>query len=198
MNKSLIKHYDSLIDENNDPLQDTPALRAYMDKWDGQAFFEMLALSSNQKVLEIGCGTGRLAVRVAPVVSSFFGIDISPKTVERAKKYLSFPNVTLICGDFLNYPFDTVFDLIYSSLTFMHIKEKRQAIEKIYSLLSPSGRFVLSIDKNQSDILDYGKRSLKLYPDDPKKIHSILFSAGFSNIQTRETEFAYLFSAEKK
>ena len=127
-----------------------------------------------------------------------FGIDISPKTVERAKKYLSFPNVTLICGDFLNYPFDTVFDLIYSSLTFMHIKEKRQAIEKIYSLLSPSGRFVLSIDKNQSDILDYGKRSLKLYPDDPKKIHSILFSAGFSNIQTRETEFAYLFSAEKK
>ena len=168
----LINHYDSLIDENNDPLQDTPALRAYMDKWDGQAFFEMLALSSNQKVLEIGCGTGRLAFRVAPVVSSFFGIDI--------------------------YPFDTVFDLIYSSLTFMHIKEKRQAIEKIYSLLSPSGRFVLSIDKNQSDILDYGKRSLKLYPDDPKKIHSILFSAGFSNIQTRETEFAYLFSAEKK
>lgn len=55
MNKSLINHYDSLIDENNDPLQDTPALRAYMDKWDGQAFFEMLALSSNQKVLEIGC-----------------------------------------------------------------------------------------------------------------------------------------------
>ena len=104
----------------------------------------------------------------------------------------------MICGDFLNYPFDTVFDLIYSSLTFMHIKEKRQAIEKIYSLLSPSGRFVLSIDKNQSDILDYGTRSLKLYPDDPKKIHSTLFSAGFSNIQTRETEFAYLFSAEKK
>ena len=90
MNKSLINHYDSLIDENNDPLQDTPALRAYMDKWDGQAFFEMLALSSNQKVLEIGCGTGRLAVRVAPVVSSFFGIDISPKTVERAKNIYLF------------------------------------------------------------------------------------------------------------
>lgn len=197
MKKSLINHYNSLIDENNDPLQDSPALREYMDKWDGQVFIEMLALSLAQKVLEIGCGTGRLAVRVAPAVAEFFGIDISSKTVERAKKYLSFPNVTLICADFLDYSFDTTFDLIYSSLTFMHIKEKRQAIEKVYSLLSSGGRFVLSIDKNQSDILDYGTRTLKLYPDDPEKIRSILISVGFCDVLTKETEFAYLFSAEK-
>ena len=40
MNKlsKTIEHYDSLIDENNDPVHDSLQLREYMDKWDGQKF----------------------------------------------------------------------------------------------------------------------------------------------------------------
>ena len=32
----LKKHYDLLIDENNDPFHDVDELKAYMDTWDGK------------------------------------------------------------------------------------------------------------------------------------------------------------------
>ena len=62
---TVIKHYDLLIDENNDPVHDPKPLRDYMDKWDGQVFIDSLKLDKSKSVLEIGVGTGRLAVRVA-------------------------------------------------------------------------------------------------------------------------------------
>ena len=43
-------HYDALIDENNDPVHDPAPLKAYMDKWDGEAFIETLLLSPTKSV----------------------------------------------------------------------------------------------------------------------------------------------------
>lgn len=62
----IIDHYDTLVQENNDPFRDPPKLKAYMDRWDGQPFIDALALDDSKCVLEIGCGTGRLAARTAP------------------------------------------------------------------------------------------------------------------------------------
>ena len=60
----IATHYDLLIDENNDPFRDPPILQEYMCKWDGEEFCEALELAKNKKVLEIGIGTGRIAVKV--------------------------------------------------------------------------------------------------------------------------------------
>ena len=160
--ESVTHHYDLLIDENNDPVHDPKPLRDYMDKWDGQVFINKMELDKNKSVLEVGVGTGRLAVRVAPLCGKFIGIDISPKTIDRAKENLAeYRNVKLICADFLSYKFARKFDVIYSSLTFMHIKEKQKAVNKIVELLNNAGRFVLSINKNQSEYIDTGTRKIK-------------------------------------
>ncbi|MDK8179586.1 hypothetical protein [Paenibacillus sp. UMB4589-SE434] len=36
---STLEHYELLIDEGNDPVQDPPQLQAYMERWDGTSFF---------------------------------------------------------------------------------------------------------------------------------------------------------------
>ena len=199
MNTSdIIAHYDLLIDENNDPARDPEPLRSYMDKWDGQPFVDRMQLDNTKSVLEIGVGTGRLALRTAPLCRSFTGIDLSPKTIERAKENLRhLPNVTLICADFTAYDFPHKFDMIYSSLTFMHIQNKQAAITKISSLLTDGGNFLLSIDKNPSDFIDAGTGKLKIYPDDPAKIKACLNSADLTLTEQYETEFAVIFSAKK-
>ena len=194
----LIHHYDALIDENNDPVQDPAPLKKHMDGWDGEIFIEELELSKRKTVLEIGVGTGRLAVKTAPQSYAFYGIDLSPKTIERAKENLAgIENVNLICGDFLTYEFDRTFDIIYSSLTFMHIKEKQAAIEKAARLLNEYGRFVLSIEKSQATLLEYGKRKIEIFPDRPDTIIKLMESAGLKRIKQRETEFAYILIGEK-
>ncbi|MDD4164450.1 MAG: GNAT family N-acetyltransferase [Eubacteriales bacterium] len=195
---SIINHYDTLVDENNDPVHDPAPLKTYMNKWDGDAFIEALQLSPGKSVLEIGVGTGRLAMRVCGKCRSFTGVDISPKTIERAKENLrEFSNVHLICGNYLTHKFHSTFDVIYSSLTFMHIKDKKAAIQKALDLLSPGGRFVLSIDKNQQTDIDYGTRRIPVFPDRPEEVSELLTKAGFTIEQQFETEFAVIFTAVK-
>ena len=195
----VIRHYDALIDENNDPVHDPAPLKTHMDKWDGQAFVDEIQLSMDKDVLEVGVGTGRLAVKVAPNCRKFYGIDISIKTVERAKENLrEFSNIYLICGDYLTHQFDKTFDVIYSSLTFMHIWDKQAAIQKIADLLTPGGRFVLSISKSQQTEIDYGTRKVPVYPDTTEETMDLLTEAGLSIEKQFETEFAVIFAAVKE
>lgn len=197
--KSVTHHYDLLIDENNDPVHDPKPLQDYMDKWDGQAFIDKMELDKDKSVLEIGVGTGRLAVRVAPICGKFCGIDISPKTIERAKENLAvYRNIDLICADFLYYKFDRKFDVIYSSLTFMHIEEKQTAINKVAAMLKDGGKFVLSVDKSKSEYIDTGTRKIKIYPDTKEKTVEFIKAAGLTILNQYDTEFATIFVSIKE
>lgn len=194
---NVINHYDMLVEENNDPFHDPEPLQVYMDKWDGKPFLDALKLDKTKDVLEIGVGTGRLVVKTAPLCKSLCGIDLSSKTIDKAKENLSvYDNIQLICADFMSFSFDIRFDVIYSSLTFMHIKEKEKCVNKIYSLLKSGGRFILSIDKNQDSFIDYGTRKIEIYPDNPSDIQAYIKSTGFKLTEIIETEFAYIFVCE--
>ena len=198
MNKLIAKHYDALLSEGNDPVHDPEPLKAYMDKWDGQKFIDKMKLDKTKAVLEIGVGTGRLAVRVAPVCKHFTGIDISSETAKRAEKHLKeFDNVKIICDDFLSAEFNEKFDVVYSSLTFMHIEEKQKAVDKVFTLLKNGGRFVLSTDKNQSDTIDAGFTKIKVFPDKPDDMKMYIEKSGMHIEEHYETEFANVFVAVK-
>lgn len=190
--EEIIFYYDLLIDKGNDPVYDTEEMREHMDKWDGQAFVDAMCLSKEKDVLEIGVGTGRLAIRIAPCCARFTGVDVSPKTVETAKSNLSnFENATIICDDFLGVDLgNSQFDVIYSSLTFMHISDKLSAMKKVSELLKEGGIFVLSIDKKQNETIDFGTRIITTYPDTPENIQMYAGATGLIVESAFETEFA--------
>ena len=194
----VITHYDLLIDEKNDPFYDSPELQDYMNKWDGQVFIDALQLEKNKEVLEIGLGTGRIAVKVAPNCKRLTGIDISPKTIQRAKANLkSHSNIRYINGDFISYKFQEKFDVIYSSLTMMHFKNKAYVMDKIDSLLNNDGIFCLSIDKNQRGFIDMGTRKIKVYPDTSDNIISLIGKTMMSVEKFIEIDNAYIIVSRK-
>lgn len=192
------QHYDLLIDENNDPFRDCAEMKKYMDKWDGETLISLLCLDKSKNVLEIGVGTGRLAARTAPLCHSLTGIDISRKTVGRAKENLAeLENITLVCGDFLTYDFENRFDVIYSSLTMMHFEDKKGVMLKVSSILKQGGTLCVSIDKSQSEYIDMGTRRLRIYPDTPENIIKLAKTAGLWHTNTFETEFAFIIVCKK-
>lgn len=197
--EDVITHYDLLIDEGHDPVHDDEPLKTHMDKWDGQKFIDAMNLNSDKNVLEIGVGTGRLALKTAPKCAWYTGVDISAKTIEKAKiNLVDNKNVTLLCEDFLAVNFESErFDVIYSSLTFMHISNKLSAINKVAELLTDDGIFVLSIEKDQKETIDYGDREIAIYPDTPENIQTYASATGMSVQSMFETEFAYILVLEK-
>ena len=195
---SVAEHYDRLIAEENDPVHDPEPLRVYMNQWDGETFLRALELNGTQSVLEVGVGTGRLALQVLPRCKCLTGVDCSPETVRRAQKNLAaFANVQILCADFLEAVLPGNYDRVYSSLTFFHIPEKFTALQKMFDLLTPGGKLVLSISKEQATELVFPDRQLPLFPDQPETIRAWMEEIGFRNIETQETEFAWILSARK-
>ena len=61
-----------------------------------------------------------------------------------------------------------------------------------------NGMVLLSLDKNQEDILRYGERQLKIYPDDPNRTIDMFKECGFGHIEKHEVEFAHLIKAKRR
>lgn len=65
-------------------------------------------------VLDIGCGTGTLARRIAPLADSVTAVDYSSQAIARAKRYTNPPNIHYQCADLVMFPFEQ-YDLILCS-----------------------------------------------------------------------------------
>lgn len=106
---------------------------------------------SSDAVLEIGAGTGRFALRIAPQVRQLTGIDLSDTmlaVLRRKAAERALPNVTTCSGDFLTFPFDTRYDLIVSFSAIEYIADKQALFAKIAALLNPGGQLILTTAHN--------------------------------------------------
>ena len=189
-------HYDELVREDNDPFRDEPEMKEYMAEWDGREFFTLLALTGKEKVLEIGCGTGRMAGAVLGSCREYTGLDLSPVSIVRARENLASvpgtPYRTLLCGKFPDCFVPGKYDCIFSTLTFLHIEEKAAAMEKLASLLLPEGRIVLSLDKTRKEDIEYPGRTVPVFPDTPVSIKKACANTMLRIVQRIEKEKASL------
>ena len=75
------------------------------------AFWQRLAAAQDGRVLELGCGTGRIAVPVARAGAHIVGIDRSEEMLARARKRIARARLgrqlTLVRGDIRELPFTT-------------------------------------------------------------------------------------------
>ncbi len=95
-------------------------------------------------VLDVGCGEGLLAQRLAPVARSVTAIDPDPDAVRRARERLGpLPNVTLAETSFADFdPGPTRFGVITFVATLHHM-DLRASLAKARDLLAPNGILVV-------------------------------------------------------
>jgi len=172
-----------------------------MSNWDGPLFFQNLAIDNTKSILEIGVGTGRLAKQLLDIgCREVVGIDISPKTIKRAKENLkSYKNIELIEENAVTFVQHNKFDIIYSVLTFQHIEDKELAVKNIFASMKIGGYFILSISNKTNYWLDYGSRRVRLFPQSKEHYLKMLNDNGFVLEFEQETEsgFATIIKAKK-
>jgi SAM-dependent methyltransferase len=113
-------------------------------------FYVDAYLAADGPVVELGVGDGRIAVEAAARGRAIIGIDLSSAMLERCRQRAARVGVqhqlTLLQADFRRFTLEAPAALIslpYHSIGHLvDLRDKRDAIRRIFSQLRPGGRFV--------------------------------------------------------
>jgi len=110
---------------------------------------ELGALEGGEYLLDAGCGTGLMALRIAARYPdcTVHGIDLSPKMIAAARRDAEKQGlaVDFRVGSITGLPYpDASFDVVITNIMYHHLDlaEKRQAVAEITRVLKPGGRYV--------------------------------------------------------
>ncbi len=147
MKEKIIKFYDSLA-EYYDKEQESESFR-FVRLPEQEIVFDYLGkiLKNTDSVLEIGAGTGRFTLEVAPLVKKVTALDISKNMLDKLQekaKLKKISNIEMLCGDFLEIPFNQKFDVILSFSAIEYIKNSEKLFSKISSLMNDGGCLIIT------------------------------------------------------
>jgi ubiquinone/menaquinone biosynthesis C-methylase UbiE len=110
-----------------------------------RASLDALELSPEDRLLDVGCGTGAASRTAATRCKSVVGVDLSPEMIgEAARLADGLSNVRFAVADSEALPFlDERFTAVLCSNSFHHYPQPRVAVREMARVLAPGGRLVL-------------------------------------------------------
>lgn len=170
--------------------------RAYREK-----ALDLANLKPGESVLDIGCGTGTLAIaakqRVGPT-GRVYGVDASPEMLARAGKKANKAGVEVVFKngivEALPFP-DGQFDAVLSTVMLHHLgrKARQQCAHEVRRVLKPGGR-LLAVDfarpaQGKKGLLDHFHHHGYL---DLHDLVALLTEAGLSSVESGAVGFGGL------
>jgi cyclopropane fatty-acyl-phospholipid synthase-like methyltransferase len=133
------------------PAGSTDAFEASGERDLEEHVLDGLPVSPAWRVLEIGCGVGRLVKPLARRVARVVGVDLSEEMVRRAREYCAgLPKVELHRTDgSLDFLAGGSFDLVFSHIVFQHVPRKAYVdayLRDAFRLLVPGGILRVQVD----------------------------------------------------
>lgn len=131
-------------------IKDYPLLDSF--DWSETENFLKTYATEDKKILDIGCGDGRIIKRLKN--SNIIGTDVSETMIKLAKKRN--PENTFLIADALTQPFpDNSFDIIIGFFLLVHIDNLRLFFQEIDRLLSTNGLFLCNnIPQRRAPLLE--------------------------------------------
>lgn len=147
--------YDSFIADYYD---ESPLVRLRMQD---VAFYRDAAREFGDPVLELGCGTGRIAMALAQVGKRVTGLDLSERMLEHAARKRAALNkeererVHLVQADMTQFDLGEKFQLILIPFRpFQHLLEVRDqmaCLDCVRKHLRPAGRLILDVFQTDAE-----------------------------------------------
>lgn len=105
-------------------------------------------LRPGERVLDVGCGSGRLVPLILEAVgsgASLVELDFAPGMVEQARRKTDDPRVTFQVGDAHDLPFpDGDFDRVIALALLPHLDDPGMALREFRRVLKPGGWLVIA------------------------------------------------------
>jgi ubiquinone/menaquinone biosynthesis C-methylase UbiE len=168
----------------------------YTSRWRDpvqNASLSALELDRDDRVLDVGCGTGRASRAAAETAGVVVGVDLSPEMIERAQEFAGdAANVRFEVADIEQLPFDDAeFTAVVCSNAFHHFPAPAVAVKEMARVLTPGGRLVIGdacsdiVAARIADVLLrlFEPGHVRLYRSG--ELGAFLFDAGFERVMIR-------------
>jgi trans-aconitate 2-methyltransferase len=109
----------------------------------GREVLDRLELRGDERVLDAGCGTGRVTAALVERLprGEVVAVDGSPAMVAEARERLG-PGVEVLVADLLELELQEPVDAILSTATFHWIGDHERLFARLFAALRPGGRIV--------------------------------------------------------
>ena len=116
------------------------------------AMIKELHPAPDMDVLDYGCGSGLVTLRLQPLVKSITGMDSSKKMLEVLRAKVEKRGLSNVHTQFIDLEqgakVDARFHIIVTSMTLHHVGEPAFLFDQLYSLLLPGGQIAIAdLDK---------------------------------------------------
>ena len=114
---------------------------------------------SAERILDFGCGVGRLVIPFASGAVHVVGVDVSPSMLEEAQRNCDarcLKNVTFVLADDELSQVPGTFDMIHSALVFQHIPvaRGREIFKRLLTKLDPGGIGMIDFTYGKDELAD--------------------------------------------
>lgn len=162
----------------------------FLDSFENGEIAVLLGDLSAKKVLDAGCGSGRLIKILRERGAKITAIDISEKMLARIRK--KYPDVEVVRSDARKMPFKSdYFDVVIAAFLIVHIKNLDEFFEECYRVLRPGGKLIVTnINQRRAPKLETknGEIVIESYYHRPKDVVRSLESAFF---KIEKEQFVY-------
>lgn len=122
----------------------------YDDRTEDVEWVRALASGRGGPILELGCGTGRIAVPLAQDGHRVTGLDRSEAMLERARARAAAAgtDVRFVAGDMRDFSFDEPFALVlllFNTFLLLEPGDRFACLARVREHLAPDGRFALHV-----------------------------------------------------
>lgn len=117
----------------------------YQDKhafvWQyGENLLQILKPQPKERILDLGCGSGQLTMKIAQAGVEVIGIDSAPEMIEKAQQ--NYPELKFQIADAKNFQLSQPLDAVFSNAVLHWIPEADEVINCIRQSLKINGRFI--------------------------------------------------------
>jgi predicted TPR repeat methyltransferase len=147
-----------------------------------------IALVNNMNIMDFGAGTGLLSFKIAPMVRSVVGVDLSEKMLEQlaSKNTLSL-NVEACYHDILETPLEREFNGIVSSMAMHHIEDTSRLFQTFYTHLARDGFIAIAdLEEEDGSFHTHGNEGVHHFGFNREQLRNTIENAGFKNVRFHE------------
>ena len=115
----------------------------YLDSFERDVIFTFLGRLKDKKVLDVGCGAGRLTKFLKNEGADVYATDISEEMLKIVQKKVA--GVKAYQAPMNKLPFeDNTFDIVTAAFVIVHLETLEASFEEVYRVLKPGGFFIVT------------------------------------------------------